>query len=344
MIYNILNKFVNEFGHLVTAMKNTNHHSSDYFSPNHMEGDVWTHTMLCLNHFINFNKKEYVDKDIEKSIIFAILCHDIGKIFTRGNKENKVTFYNHPSMSIKNTIEILYAFKDIFDNFENVCNLVLPSVENHINLYNQSKNKHMYFNNNPDLYHVSNTLAICDAHGSICLNKKYDPVPFKLSLPEKHERNVYIFCGAPGSGKDYLAEKMGLPIVSFDKERVKIYQEKNDVSNLSEKDIYKNSFKYCNDNKVDLIKCMKKTVKSIEGDYCVCNTNMNAKARRTLINQLGKANYHCKYVIADNDTLHNRDLQRDSKTVGWTVILRMIKTQEIPSMKEGFASVNIVCN
>jgi predicted kinase len=345
MIYNILNEFTSTFPEIVNKMKNTDHHGPKYFSPNHMEGDVWTHTMLCLNHFLNFNDKEYIDKDVEKSIIFAILCHDIGKCFTRATKEDgKVTFYSHANYSIRDTIQILYTFKDIFDDFEKVCNLVLPAVANHIDLYNQSKNKHMYFNNDLDLYHVCNQLAICDANGSICMNKKYDVVDFDYVLPELHERNVYVFCGAPGSGKDYLAEKKGLPIVSLDNERIKIFKENNDVSGMTDKEIYQDAFVYCNENKIDLMKCMKKTVKSIKGDYCICNTNLNKKARRSLINQLGKANYHCIYVIADIKTLHDRDLQRDSKTVGWNVINRMTWQQQIPSMKEGFSSVKIECN
>jgi predicted kinase len=348
IVKDILEKFNKDFGYLVHLMKKTDHHSEKYVSTHHMEGDVWTHTMLCLNHFLNFKKtynEEFLNTDIAKSVIFAILCHDIGKIYTRNIKDdNKVTFYNHASVSLKDTIQVLYGFKDFFTDFERVCNLVLPAVSVHIDLYNNSRKKYMYFNNNVDLHYVCEQLAIADANGSICLNKKFDHVEFQITPKYQHDQNVYVFCGAPASGKDYLAKQLDLPILSFDDIRTDIYKEHCYTDGLTEKEIYQKAWDYCNEININLMKELKRRKDKIKGDYCICNTNMTKKARRSLINQLGKANYHCLYVISDIHNLFDRNENRSSKTVPKDVIRRMLINQQTPSLKEGFTTVKIVCN
>lgn len=334
-------------GFIFNKMRTTFHHNETIKSPHHMENDVWSHTMLCLNHFFNCNYKEYLDRDIPLSIVIAILCHDIGKCFTLDTgKRKQNTFYNHAYRSIPKTIEFLLYLKDKmnFHSFDTVMNLVLPAVSNHLNLYNKMKYKTLLFNNNPNLYEVSTQVALCDSMGSICLDRKFDNVEYGIKETNKHERNCYVFCGLPGSGKDYLAEQFEYPIFSFDNERINALKENVDCSDMDEKELYMKAFTYCNENKIDLMKRMRKSIAKVSGDICICNTNLTSKARKSLINSLGKFNYHCKYVICDFNVVLERDKNRSGKTVGYNVINRMNKNQIIPTLREGFDSVEIVLN
>ena len=59
---------------------------------------------------------------------------------------------------------------------------------------------------------INDSLLYCDTHGSITDLPKSDfPFPeFYCSLspePSVKDCDVIIFCGVPGSGKDYIAEK-----------------------------------------------------------------------------------------------------------------------------------------
>ncbi|MDX8390226.1 MAG: tRNA nucleotidyltransferase [Mariprofundaceae bacterium] len=45
----------------------------------HPEGDVWTHTKLVVDHAATICKRECYDEDTGMALVFAALCHDIGK-------------------------------------------------------------------------------------------------------------------------------------------------------------------------------------------------------------------------------------------------------------------------
>jgi hypothetical protein len=339
-----------EDGRIVKYM-NDNYHNDDqkYISKNHLENSTWAHTMMCLNYFLTTNKKVYYNSDVFVAIVIAIICHDIGKIYTREIQEDgRVTFRNHPAASIAKTIDFLYYIRHtkIIKDFDYVINLVLPAVSNHINLYNDSKNKHLYFNNNSDLYEVCLQLGKSDSMGSLCEDRKFKQIDYDHYTKDKnYDRTCYIFCGLPGVGKDYIAKKMGLLVLSFDNERVKIYKESKEFEyKLTPKELYENAFKYCEDRKIDLLKLLIRRAKRWVGNIAVCNTNLNAKSRRSLINSLGKCHFRCVYVISDMETILERNKNRSSKTVDEEIIMNMAMNQTMPSIREGFDEVRIIAN
>ena len=72
----MLSRFMRGHPELVFAMEEADHnHSCLELNPYHMEGSVWTHTMMVFNNAI---KKEYPTE-----VCLAALFHDIGKGFTR---------------------------------------------------------------------------------------------------------------------------------------------------------------------------------------------------------------------------------------------------------------------
>jgi hypothetical protein len=346
---------------LVKKMKNTEQ-AYDGLNPNkyHLENDVWTHTCLCFNHFLN-NYDIDNDDDFLISIVASVLCHDIGKCYVKDTKHEakKCTFYGHGNASIQDTVDFISYLNDIgyISNMDYVLGLVLPAVSNHIDLYRDAKRKEQFLNGSTDLREISAVLADCDSKGSITFEfttkkKGVDIEDFDLTGGVKEDpslRTIYVYCGVPGVGKDYIAESTGLPIVSFDDIRLEEYRTTHLNStwyNLSEPERYIAAFEWCNSEKIDLMKLMRKKVVNIIGDVIISNTNCNKKARRSIINSLGKANYKSVYVVSTKETIIGRDIGRetDSKTVGQDVIRRFMFNQQIPTIREGFVSSKIVFN
>jgi len=48
----------------------------------HPEGDVWTHTLLCCDQAADLAKREQISPVIRERLLFATLCHDMGKPLT----------------------------------------------------------------------------------------------------------------------------------------------------------------------------------------------------------------------------------------------------------------------
>jgi predicted kinase len=362
----VLEHFIKHNYHLVQDMKLTEHglierNVSGYnvhINPYHMEGSVWTHTMLAYNHFKNFNNLVYVDSNVELAILIAILCHDIGKVHTREIvKGDKVAFYSHAFASIQPTIDFIYYLRDHIEfDVHDILNLVLPAVSNHIHFYNtETKNKNLLLNNSDRLKHVSMALAIADTNGSInstesTTHKKTVPVDIELQNVKYNPdlRHVYLICGLPGVGKDYIAKQVypDLHVLSFDNERIRAYREHNE-SNVNSDTEYHLAWEYCKNNKINLLSMLAETDKKLgKNSIVICNTNLTYKSRRKLMNVFGKANYFCDYVVSSLTNIKKRDINRKyhDKTVGDQIIKNMAEIQQIPTFREGFVSVNVINN
>jgi len=332
---NILKAFL-ENKELYDSMVNCNHYEDiDNPNPYHLEGSVWTHTMMTYNAADTNNTIELI----------MALCHDIGKVLTRkfNDKNGKVSFYGHSDASIQPTIDFVFYLynKDIINNIElnYFMNVGLPAMANHM-IYYQNLNKINYFTDNSDiLKHYYERMGEMDSAGSICKIKSVKDKEKGLVIKDfvKKEYDITkptitIWTGLPGSGKDYLAEKTGNPIVSWDDIRVESY--KNSVSKkdwmfLLQSEIYANAFVYCNENKVNINKIMRRKVSDLlktENHINICNTSLTRKSRRSIINTIGtKYNYEIKQVFVPTVITQERNNSRDSKTVPIGVINNMMK-------------------
>ncbi len=71
--------------------------SLNIYSNWHLEGSIYTHTMMVLSHM------QYLCKQMpsrQKELLIVALLHDIGKIVTKELKdEEKFTFYGHANVS-----------------------------------------------------------------------------------------------------------------------------------------------------------------------------------------------------------------------------------------------------
>ena len=91
----------------------------------HPEGDVWIHTMMCIDELAKILKEEKIENENRKLFLFyAVLCHDLGKPFCTKEINGKITSYKHESLGIELTISFLSKLTNEKKFIEIVCSLV----------------------------------------------------------------------------------------------------------------------------------------------------------------------------------------------------------------------------
>lgn len=370
MLYNIIEEFQKWAPILVSDMRHCYHNYSLYgINPYHMENDVWAHTCLAYNQLLQI---PITDPNLKLLSGISVLCHDIGKIYTRKVDEDqkKVKMFNHAFASIQYTIDfvkylrLLGYFKNI--DIEIVYYYVLTSISNHMDWMNRSKDNVLIYNKDPNLKILTNILEYCDKTGSICPANNIGK--FIILSPQFLDENIYpkpdnvvesdiiFMCGPPASGKDTMIEqrKSNIAKVSFDDIRIQQYQKNNTVDpDWSFDELYKASFQFCNDKKINLnnlmIKQIQECFNSGYDKVCICNTNLTRKLRRGTINSiksipsLKDKTIGAMFLCVERGELHYRDMKRD-KSVGVEVINKFCFNQQVPTMKEGIDYIWFVNN
>jgi tRNA nucleotidyltransferase (CCA-adding enzyme) len=103
----------------------------------HPEGDVWIHTLMCLDEMAKIKTgDEY--KDLV--LFFAILCHDFGKPLCTKVIDGKITSHKHESLGIEPTI----SFLEKLTNDKKLIADILPLVKNHLSPFQ------LYLHNSSD--------------------------------------------------------------------------------------------------------------------------------------------------------------------------------------------------
>ena len=91
----------------------------------HPEGDVWIHTMMCLDEMARILKEENIKDEYKKLYLFyAILCHDLGKPFCTKEVNGKIISFKHENLGIEPTISFLSKLTNEKKFIEIVCSLV----------------------------------------------------------------------------------------------------------------------------------------------------------------------------------------------------------------------------
>lgn len=103
-IFVMISRFMKEFPEHVVSMSDIDHNYSAIMpNPYHIEGSIWTHTMMVLN--------EAVRRGYDDTIQATALCHDIGKAYSRGEREKdgkmRVSFNGHEGIAFYHTIDVL---------------------------------------------------------------------------------------------------------------------------------------------------------------------------------------------------------------------------------------------
>jgi len=94
----------------------------------HPEGDVWVHTLHCLNAFAQMRTGD----DWEDLVVgFAVLCHDLGKAVTSELKDGRIVSPGHATAGV----EITRSFLERMTNQKDLIEEVLPLVQDHMAPY-----------------------------------------------------------------------------------------------------------------------------------------------------------------------------------------------------------------
>jgi len=77
----------------------------------HSEGDVWKHTLMCLENLQSAKfQKKFDNKPLTSELVLATIFHDLGKPYTI-QKADRLRFNNHDTKSAKLATEILNRLK-----------------------------------------------------------------------------------------------------------------------------------------------------------------------------------------------------------------------------------------
>lgn len=92
----------------------------------HPEGDVWIHTMMCIDAMVTLFGD---DEKLNLKFMFAILCHDFGKATTTTVEEDgRIRAIGHEKAGLEPTKSFMYRLMHEHDFIESL----LPLVEHHL--------------------------------------------------------------------------------------------------------------------------------------------------------------------------------------------------------------------
>jgi len=364
MIIQIIKYFQLHYSDLVKSMKDSNHHlDNKNLNPYHLEGDVWTHTMMVLNYAIINN--------FSLEVKLAALLHDIGKPKARFIKdEKKVTFFNHENISTVLAVKILNDFEKHFNLSFNKT-MVLELINHHSDLHRigyfddnktffLSQKNRMFLDNkytNYEYYINMVHLNMSDNYGRFydiadkeAMKNKYN---FLLSfIPNKKYKQdksnfpkAIMLSGLPGVGKSYIKDQLlkddNYVVLSSDSKIMARYPK------LSYKDAYytvidKDEFK---DIEKELREELKEAVKDRK-NIIFDRTNLSKKVRNRWFCNVpfkyyNKINY---FVVADYDIILNRNNKRKEKTIKNDVYDFMINYFKLTGYNEEFDEIKIIFN
>lgn len=347
--------FQMEYPEHVNDMKSSNHHLTwddtvnlrfqgiklpESLNPYHIEGDVWTHTMMVCKQAEN----------APYTVRLAALLHDIGKPDTRAvnAKNGRVSFFNHDAVGAFKALEILKK-KEIGlskDEIVRVFNLIAL----HTQIYKLDVDKLIGLEDREILSDLID-LGTADHEGRFHTKGDAEiPTHLKFSGISSIKRNrettkeVVILCGLPASGKSswmFNDTKGSRYIVSRDEA---LMQEAMYCKTLGINYTYNQAFKNVDQNKVD--KMLQKMFKDAkEQDKVIVDmTHMSKKSRRKSLSHFGpEYKKKCVVFLTDLETLHLRNSERTGKVIDKSVIERMMRSFYPPTLEE-FDEIEYVIN
>ncbi|MFN8671453.1 MAG: AAA family ATPase [Candidatus Sericytochromatia bacterium] len=220
----------------------------------HAEGDVLTHTRMVIEEIYNLEEFTSLEQEEKEILLLSALLHDIAKPNTTIIENNKISSPKHSKLGEKIVRELFWNLD--FEKREQLASLVRLHGLPVWSITKENINKSVILSS----FRVSNKLlyllAKADMKGRIsefkddlilnvdlfkelCLDNdcfytektfynEHSKFKFYLSdnnypiqLYDDTEFEVVILCGLPGSGKDFYASSLDLPIVSLDELRKK---------------------------------------------------------------------------------------------------------------------------
>lgn len=341
---NLIQWFQLKYPKIVKSMKRCSHHYKEgkEINPYHIEGDVFTHTMLVMMNVDRFTNS--LSTENLKSLIVCSLLHDIGKCLVRTVDEEKkrVHFYNHESISALLSLPILNSIEKDFQTILNK-RLILEAISIHTDIFKlKESNLRSRLVNNDDLLQVFNALGQCDHSGRFHTSKSslklIDVVDSKTN--DKKDNEVIVMIGLPASGKStYIKQNRidGYEILSRDD----IIDE---IGVALGYDNYNDAFKNVDQQYVDkLFDIRKNIIIKQKKNVIIDMTNMSRKSRRKKLSNFNNYNKKAIVLMASIEKIDSRMVSRPNKTISDDVVFNMAKNF-YPPMYDEFDEIEWVFN
>jgi hypothetical protein len=216
--------FISTYPDWYNDMRQCSHHYGEcidngfvdggHINPYHIEGDVWSHTMMTVKIAeLSNNTRMFVPNNVHNLLLPTImLLHDIGKpgCAAHNHDKSRVNFINHSKLSSVMAVDFLDKI-DIFTKYERI--LILSAINRHDEFFNPLKLS-KYNEKDCTLLELLYEVYYCDHHGRFYSNpgEQLCPIEFGKFLsevvqvvPDSHnqenQRHFKILIGLPNSGK-----------------------------------------------------------------------------------------------------------------------------------------------
>jgi len=358
-MFNLLTWFQLNFKEHTKMMKKITHHfDEDNLNSYHLEGSIWTHTMLVYMRALMFSNKNEVH--------IAALLHDLGKPYTmeRNEDNKKVSFYSHEQVSTFLAIEVLNKLEKDVPNYKFNKIKVLKLINWHSDFHKFMeleikeygllrkkdivflREKYLFENLFEDMY----ALNRADSYGRFMKeeNIEYKEKMFKKIKEEYEDRVKYtnnekenynknkklltILTGMPNSGKSSYLNNIDKDtiVISTDKYIEELHPDKSydEIYSLLKDEDFKEIDKKLN----------KEFIKAVRSDknIIIDRTNMSKKSRRRW--NVSKKKYEVKIVcfLIEEKELKKRNEKRkkEGKTISDETMFMMSKRLSVPGYDE----------
>jgi len=301
---------------LVSTMQNCSHHyDENHLNPYHLEGDIWTHTMMGCN----------LGEECE-IWQWSALFHDIGKpacAFWNHEKKRK-GFYGHEGVSAFMVFDILKKY----GLNKNMALEIFRIVNLHTEPFKLTQEKFLErMTNNNILFKSVLALNNADQRGRFNHNGEavvFNNTPNRLGLCP-YDKEVTIMVGLPASGKStYVSKLEDYHVISRDAL----------VLEHGKGDDYSEKFKNVDQKEIDKL-LQKEYQYSKKYDKVVVDmTHMSRKSRRKSLSHYNGFKKKAVVCLAPLDVIYYRNKQRVGKYIPNEVYLRMMKSFYLPLYDE----------
>ncbi len=338
------------------------HYDYAHLNLHHIEGDIWSHTVLSYNNAIKSNTSEPVK--------WAILLQDIGRIFTRreDSKKSEVSFGEFEGISCFVALEILNKSNVSVSKISRVLKIISYqyTVIDHIKYNNPSFNELLEkFKYEKELLTDLSHYVECDLFGRIVDESRAEFYDYKrveaLQTEVKKADNfkkakslkqntLYILVGPPCSRKSsWIAEQTGDFIVINRDSCVE------EIGRKYGKDSYNEAYDLMNENE-EIKKEMNALDEERENfakssknrDIIIDNPNLSLNNRKEQIDIFSKT--HKIEVLLFLTPFNNlvacnkKREQGINKSVSQNGLINKLKTFTYPLLNEGIDEILIKFN
>jgi len=340
----ILSRFHINFPYLVDFMKKSDHnYSSEQLNPYHLEGDVWSHTMMVFN--------QASSNDSSSVVRIAALLHDIGKPHCKkiNDDTKRVSFFNHEAVSFFMAKDVLKkCYPELSEKKMKDC---LYLIANHSILFprnNQELTADSALNLVSDKKLLKQLIELveCDSTGRIIDVTKDGGDDFSDSLFDiyysdemkysaskavinQDQKVLTLLIGLPGSGKSYWNEhntyQRNTTVVSRDETMMRMGEFPTNYHATWETADHKAVDKEVN-------RIFQSALKDGD-DIVIDKTNLTRKGRRKYINEAKRKGYRieAKIFVPGFATIKERQEDRENnKVISDKVLERMVKSFSFP--------------